>query len=183
MAGERSRLRLKLPDGSELEAEGTESFVERQRDDFLARRPGMPAAVAAPPSAPELIAPISGPPMGLPAEPRVAWDAITEQRGAVLTLRAKLPAPASERDACLVLLACSHRILNNPKPTATQLAKWLRSSGYPVGRMDRALEGAVTAGQILSSGSRRSRRYELTPSGRLKALILADRLTAAIEGR
>ncbi len=177
MQPERSRLRLKLPDGSELEAEGSQDFVERQRDDFLARRT-VPAAPPAPFSpAPAMPAALA------PAEPKIAWDAITEQRGALLTLRAKLPPPASERDACLLLLACSQRILNNPKPTATQLAKWLRSSGYPVGRMDRALEGALTAGQLLSSGSRRSRRYELTPSGRLKALILADRLTAAIQGR
>lgn len=189
MSPERCRLRLRLPDGSELEAEGAESFVERQRDDFLSRAPApapdqrrTQANQPQPEEAPWPPPAQARPAAPTPAEPRIAWDAITELRGPSLLLRAKLPNPASEQDACLVLLACSHKILNNPKPTATQLAKWLRGSGYPVGRMDRALEGAVSAGQLLSSGSRRSRRYELTASGRLRALILADRLTAVIQG-
>lgn len=169
---ERCRLRLKLADGAELEAEGDAGFVERQRDAFLGpapqavnraetgRRGAGPAAAG--------------------AEPRIAWESVVELRGRELSLRAKLAAPSGEREACLVLLAASHRLLNAPKPTATQLAKWLRTSGYPVRRMDRALQSAVESGQLLSSGSRRARRYELTASGRLKALLLAESLTRAV---
>ena len=46
-----------------------------------------------------------------------------------------------------------------------------------------ALQAAVTQGHILSSGSRRARRYELTAPGRLKAYLLANQLTAAITGK
>lgn len=166
---ERCRLKLRLADGAELEAEGSADFVERQRDAFLGPAPQTRSPEKAPRS-----------PVAAGAEPRIAWDAVAEIRGKDLTLRAKLTAPNSEREACLVLLAASHRLLGAPKPTATQLAKWLRASGYPVRRMDRALQAAVDGGQLLSSGSRRARRYELTAAGRLKALLLAERLTETI---
>lgn len=186
MPEERCRLRLKRPDGSEFEAEGDSEFVDRQRDDFYGRAGAQPASTGLADSSQHSRRPAQEQPEPsrlAPNEPRIAWDAITELRGQVLTLRAKLPNPASEAEACLLLLACSQRILNNPKPTATQLAKWLRRSGYPISRMDRTLESAVRAGQLLASGSRRSRCYELTPAGRLKALLLAERLSGAVQGR
>jgi hypothetical protein len=77
----------------------------------------------------------------------------------------------------------SERLLSQPKPTATMLAKWLRTSGYPVGRMDRTLQDAISQGELLSSGSRRSRRYELTATGKIKALLLSEQLTAVVLGR
>jgi hypothetical protein len=164
------RLRLRLPDGAEFEAEGTADFIEAQRREF------MKGAMAALEPAEERWTPNLG-------EPKIAWEAITEQRGKGLQLRAKLPAGKTERDACLVLLACSQRLLNQPKPTATQLGKWLRASGYPILRMDRALQEAVTRGDLLSSGSRRARRYELTSPGRMKAHILAYQLSSAVTGK
>lgn len=163
------RLRLKLPDGSEFEAEGSADFIEAQRREFLKG-----ATAALEPA--ERLPPSLG-------EPKIAWEAITEHRGKGLQLRSKLPAGKNEKDACLVLLACSQRLLNQPKPTATQLAKWLRASGYPILRMDRALQDAVTRGDLLSSGSRRARRYELTVPGRLKAHLLAHQLSVSVTGQ
>ena len=165
------RIRLKLPNGAEMEAEGSAEFVYRERQEFL-------SALRS--------APVDGAGAGIPAvpgAPQIAWEAITELRGKNIQLRAKLRGDKTEKDACLVLLACSQKLLSQPKPTATQLAKWLRSSGYPILRMDRALQTAVTQGEILSSGSRRARRYELTAPGRLKAYILANQLTATITGQ
>lgn len=159
------RLRLKLPGGAELEAEGTPEFVWKEREEFLRGLRGPEPGLQAP---------------GDPAAPAVAWDAVTEAKGRGIQLRGKLPPDKGEKDACLVLLAASEKRLQEPRPTATQLAKWLRTSGYPILRMDRALQDAVSRGEILASGSRRSRRYELTASGRLKAYILASQLTARI---
>ncbi len=167
------RIRLKLPGGAEFEAEGSPEFVHRERQDFLKSVQGTIETAAAYPEAG---------PQGLGA-PHIAWEAIMELKGPNIQLRAKLSGEKGDKDACLVLLAASHKLLSQPKPTATQLAKWLRRSGYPVLRMDRALQDAVAQGEILSSGSRRARRYELTSSGRLKAYILANQLTGAITGR
>lgn len=164
------RIRLKLPDGSELEAEGSAEFVKGEREEFLSRNTTTAGSVS----------------QGLgagPSEPAIAWETITERKGRNLQLRAKLAGPKTEKDACLVLLAASQKLLNDPKPTASQLAKWLRASGYPIQRMDRALQEALTGGELLSSGSRRARRYELTAPGRLQALILAERLSIAIHGQ
>jgi len=164
------RLRLKLPSGAEIEAEGSEEFVRRERAEFLDRLQAVPAAPSKPQNVPSDL-------------PNIQWDAATEIRGRNIQLRTKLRGDKTEKDACLVLMAASHKLLSQPKPTAAQLAKWLRTSGYPIQRMDRALQDAVEQGEILSSGSRRARRYELTAPGRLKAHILANQLTATITGQ
>jgi hypothetical protein len=162
------RVRLRLPNGAELEAEGEAEFVRQERAEFLLRQTPAPGAAAADGA----------------REPRVDWNAVAEARKGGLTLRGKIPGgDAAGRDACLVLLLASERLLSLPKPTATMVAKWLRVSGHPIGRMDRTLQDAIAQGDLLSSGSRRSRRYELTAAGKLKALLLAERLTAAVLGR
>lgn len=164
---QRRRLRIRWPNGAEFEAEGSPEFIQAERAQFLAELSRPQAA---------------SPEEGLQEPPHISWEAVTELKGRHLQLRAKLPGK-SEQEACLILLAASQKLLNEPKPTASQLAKWLRGSGYPVLRMDRALQEAVAGGLILSSGSRRARRYELTAPGRMKAFILANELTALITGQ
>lgn len=178
------RVRLRWPSGAEFEAAGSAEFVAKESKDFLLRLQagaagegeGGEAGAAGPQTQPEGRQKRLG-------EPQIGWDEIAELHGRTLQLRAKLEAGKTERDACLVLMACAQKKLQEAKPTATQLAKWLRRSGYPVGRMDRALQDAVAQGEILASGSRRARRYELTSSGRLKALLLAESLTRAVTAR
>lgn len=170
MSPERYRLRLKLPNGAELEAEGDAAFVQRERSEFIIGA----VPIAAPAQ--------GGPRRGEARLPEIHWNQVTESRGRRIQLRGKLRGDKTEKDACLVLLAASEKLINEPRPTAAMLAKWLRASGYPVGRMDRALQAAIERGEILSSGSRRARRYELTGPGRLKAHLMAEELTAAISG-
>jgi hypothetical protein len=162
------RLRLKLPNGAELEAEGDAEFVRREREEFVLRQ-----------------TPAAGPGAETPGrEPRVDWNAVAETKSGGLSLRGKIPeGDKTGRDASLVLLLASEKLLSQPKPTAAMLAKWLRVSGYPIGRMDRTLQDAIAQGELLSSGSRRSRRYELTAAGKIKALLMAERLTAVVLGR
>ncbi|MBI5210763.1 MAG: hypothetical protein HY927_12405 [Elusimicrobia bacterium] len=165
------RIRIKLPDGSELEAEGTADFVEKQRKEFLEHRPIMPA--------PQALAAADHGPAGAP---QISWDTIAQAAGHRIQLRSKLTGKTQEKDACLALLAASENLLNMPRPTAALLAKWLRASGYPVTRVDRAIHHAISQGEIIASGSRRARRYELTAPGRLKAYLLAEQLTRLISG-
>lgn len=164
------RVRLKLPNGAELEAEGDAEFVRQERAEFMIQQAPSPEAKAAE--------------AGFGREPRVDWNAVVEAKRGGLTLRGKLPGgDKGGKDACLVLLMASDRLLSQPRPTAASLAKWLRISGYPVSRMDRTLQDSISQGELLSTGSRRSRRYELTASGKIKALLLAEQLTAAVLGR
>lgn len=164
------RVRLKMPNGAELEAEGDADFVRKEREEFVIRNIALEAANAG-----------AG---GGQKEPRVDWNAVVEAKSGGLTLRGKIPGgDKGGKDACLVLLMASDRLLSQPKPTATMLAKWLRASGYPLGRMDRTLQDAVNQGELLSSGARRARRYELTAAGKIKALLLAETLTHTVLGR
>ncbi len=162
------RVRLKLPNGAELEAEGDAEFVRQEREEFVLRQ-----------------TPLSNRPgdAGPHREPKVDWSAVVEAKSGGLTLRGKIQGgDKAGKDACLVLLMASERLLSQPKPTATTVAKWLRASGYPIGRMDRTMQDAISQGELLSSGSRRSRRYELTATGKIKALLLAEQLTATVLG-
>ena len=162
------RVRLKLPNGAELEVEGDAEFVRREREEFVLRQTPAAAGAADTPG----------------REPRVDWNAVVEAKSGGLVLRGKIPeGDKAGRDAALVLLIASEKLLSQPKPTSAMLAKWLRASGYPVGRMDRTLQDAMAQGELLSSGSRRSRRYELTASGKIKGLLLAERLTLTVHGR
>ncbi|MBI4061379.1 MAG: hypothetical protein HY403_08115 [Elusimicrobia bacterium] len=164
------RVRLKLPNGAELEAEGEAEFVRQERAEFVLRQTPSPTGPS--PDAPPQ------------REPRVDWNAVAEIKNGGLTLRGKIPSgDKAGKDACLVLLMASDKTLNQPKPTATMVAKWLRASGYPIGRMDRTLQDAIAQGELLPSGSRRARRYELTASGKIRALLLAEQLTAAVLGK
>jgi hypothetical protein len=161
------RVRLKLPNGAELEVEGDAEFVRQEREEFVLRQTPLAGAAAD-----------SG------REPRVDWNAVVEAKSGGLTLRGKIQGGDKEgKDACLVLLMASDRLLSQPKPTATMVAKWLRASGYPIGRMDRTLQDAISQGELLSSGSRRARRYELTATGKIRALLLAEQLTLSVLGR
>ena len=158
---------MRLPNGAEMEAEGSPEFVQAERKAF-ADRTTAPAQAQAAEAAAHGFA--------------LSWPEITETKAGNIQLRAKPPG-RSEKDVCLVLLAAAHKVLNTPKPTAAQLARWLRASGYPIGRIDRVLAQAVEQGQILASGSRRARRYELTGPGRGKAFLLAEELANVVSGK
>ncbi|MBI5595208.1 MAG: hypothetical protein HY928_03865 [Elusimicrobia bacterium] len=160
------RLRLRLPDGAEFEAEGTPDFISGERHHFIDSLRPPPTGTAA--GAPET-----------PQEP--AWDIVIETKGPVIQLRSKLEGPGAERDACLILLAAARSLLRQSKPTASQIARWLRASGYPITRVDRTINLAVTQGEILASGTRRARCYELSGPGLAKGWRLAQRLSAHIQ--
>lgn len=162
-----SRLRLRLPNGAEFEAAGDADFIRSERGVFMDLRnlPALAGLAAADNAS---------------LRPLADWGAIVDSGGGILQLRAKLKNDKTHKDACLVLLASAQKLLNQPRPTAAQLARWLRASGYPVGRMDRALSDAMSRGEILASGSRRARRYQLTGPGLLKASLLAEQLALAV---
>jgi len=176
------KLRIKLPNGAEMEVEGTAEFIAEERERFLdsqKREGGTDLDMEAPPRAHET------PPQARVPHPIIqpAWDDILETNGGNIQLRAKLRGRGDglERDASLILLAASSIILRTPKPTAAQLAKWLRASGYPIQRVDRAIQPALDRGDILASGSRRARRYELSAPGAARALRLANELCAFVQ--
>lgn len=175
------RLRLKLPSGAEFEAEGSPEFVTGERKEFLgSHHEAPPQQRTQAPAAPEpaQAAPASSAAMARPIEPN--WTELIEIHGPHIQLRAKLKGGGTEKEACLVLLAASQRVLRLPKPTAAQLARWMRLSGYPIQRVDRVIQDTLENGDILASGSRRGRRYELSSPGLAKAFNIALQLGATV---
>lgn len=156
---ERSRLRLKLPSGLEVEAEGRPEFVRTQIQELL--------SAAGQGAAPEIAAK-PGP-----------LEAAVSQAGSELRLRA-LDRSGDPEEVALVLMLASEKLLGLGRPTAAQLARWLRKSGYNVKRIDRSLGQALRNGLVLASGARRSRRYELAAKGRIRALVAAERLSRVL---
>jgi len=172
------RLRIKLPGGAEFEAEGPRSFITEEKDVFLSELREAATAEAAP-----VKSRVARDGLTEPGAPNISWDAIIERRGdRQIQLRGKLKAEHSEKEACLVLLAAAEKLLNETKPRATLLAKWLRGSGYAILRIDRAIQEGLSQGQIIASGAKRARRYELTGPGRIKAYLLAHELSRTITG-
>lgn len=184
----RHKIRLRLPDGAEFEAEGSPEFVSEELRDFVAmqRREKTGARLPEPPKGARAAVPETAAAAASrdhqPGAPRIPWESIIESSGAGIRLRAKLGGGRNENDACLVLLAASQVVLKENKPTAGRLARWLRASGYPISRVDRVIQQGISQGEVLASGSRRARRYELSGPGKAKACLLALQLGELIEG-
>lgn len=172
-AQSRHRIRLRLPSGAEIEAEGSADFVAGERREFMAAQSGGTGS-----SSLQLALGPGGAEQAL-----VDWDAILEARGNTLQLRTKLRGEKTEKDATLLLLAAAQALLRIQKPTSTQMARWLRASGYPIARVDRVIQEGLEKGEILASGSRRARRYELSGPGKVKAILLAANLTEFVKGK
>ena len=176
------KLRLRFPNGFEFEALGSEEFIKEQLQSFLGQEKNL-SSTAPPQTKTE-----SG---GSPGNKNnsngdnpigIQWEKIAEKAQNDLLLRNKLENLGQAAEACLILMAASKDMANQPRPSALELARWLRKSGYPIARIDRILQNAVKNGDILVSGSRRGRKYELSPSGRLKAFLIAEKLSQRITG-
>ncbi|PCI34840.1 MAG: hypothetical protein COB53_11595 [Elusimicrobia bacterium] len=152
------RLKIQLPSGASFEAEGTPAFIAAERQEFVTLQAGRRAGSGAAEKPSDTIEP--------------SWETILENTGQKLSLRAKLRGDGAEREAALILLAAARTLLRERKPTAAQIARWLRASGYPIGRVDRTIQASIDQGEILASGSRRARRYELSGPGLAKAFRL-----------
>ncbi len=171
------KLRLRFPNGLEFEALGPEEFIKEQLQAFLNQKADIQESQK--PAPLHYTRPAAAPENDLAS---IEWGKIAEISGENLLLRSKLETLGQEAEACLVLIAASKNLANNPRPSALQLARWLRKSGYPIVRIDRTLQNVSRNGDILASGSRRGRKYELSPTGKLKAFLIAEKLTQRITG-
>jgi hypothetical protein len=162
------RIRIRLTSGTELETEGPEAFVREEAGRLLLTITGQPEAASPEPLIKE-------------AQPHGTWKQVAEIQKNDLILKA-LPLENQTENACIMLLGAAQVLLGVSRPTATQIAKWLRKSSCSIKRLDRALNSAVQRSEILAAGYKRSRRYELTSSGLRKANLLALQLASRQQG-
>ena len=166
------KIRFRLPNGEEFEAQGPREFIERERNYFLAllgtAKTATPATPATAIHAPQLTsAPIPHPEFYL-------WEKLLKEDGDTLTLRRKTKLPAQE--VALVLLAGARVLLHKPAYPALDLAHSLKACGINEGRLDRLLAPEIQAGRMVGEGTKRSRTYQLTNEGFAKAFAIAENL-------
>ena len=168
------KIRFRLPNGEEFEAEGPREFIERERHNFLTLigqgQQSSPRTDTIPQIRGEL--PRQDPPQHAEL---YLWEKLFKEDGETLILRkrAKLPIP----ELALLLIAGAKALLNHPSYSALELAKSLKACGTEQGgRLDRCLAPEIQSGRLIAQGAKRSRTYKLSDSGFAKAYTLAEKL-------
>lgn len=181
------KLRLKLG-VNEFEAEGSQDYVEKQRDVFLknietdhsrtgAAEGGKPGAAHTPRP------PGSGKKPTTPQNPPAndgTMNKIVHQQGELLTLSVLPEGDNREGDALLVLLL-AHKVLKGlDVVSAGDLLAGMKQSGLSsVDRLDRVMTN-VDASFVGSTGNRKGKKYRLFNPGLTKAKQLAEALTSKV---
>jgi hypothetical protein len=108
---------------------------------------------------------------------------VNDRTGEVAALKAKLIAasdqPERTTDAALVLLLGKAEAGEVPT-YGTSLMRALRRTGYTMARIDRPLESYIGQGLVLTSGTKKSRAYQLTEAGRTRAKEILKELASAM---
>lgn len=179
------KIRFRFPGGEEFEAQGTQAFIEEQRNYFLSligkqtrhRTPVQPEpAQAQQPLTPPY------PPAEMPPSPvqdafpaKRLWEKLFKKEGDKVVLRRKMRLEAPE--AALLLLAGARVLTNQPTCKALALSQMLQKSGFTnAGRLDRLLQQEADKGYLQSEGMKRGRIYRLTNAGFARAFVLAEKL-------
>lgn len=167
------KMRFRLPNGEEFEAEGTREFIERERNYFLTligqtNTPTAPARTAfTTPSQPQESS------AGGHTE-QYLWERLLKEDGQTLLLRQKTKLEAAQ--IALLLVAGARVLLRQTDYSALELAKSLKACGISGGRLDRILSPELHAGRLIAKGSKRGRTYSLSDEGFAKAFLLAEKL-------
>lgn len=180
------KIRFRLPNGEEFEAEGSQEFIEYQRNYFLNLIgkgggnntsanpiPSAPAPVVVTPTVKEQQPLITNSESSL--SPVRLWERILREEGNIVVFR-KHP-KISPQEAISVLLAGARILLQKQSCSALELSRACKLSAINLpGRLDRLLAGEIQQGLLSSMGTKRSRTYSLTESGFTKAFVLGEKL-------
>ena len=177
------KMRFRLANGEEFEAQGTREFIETQRNQFLAligQRGGTQQSAICPqancntpPAKTWPQAKASGL-NGLAHTELYLWEKALKEDGQTLFLRKKTKLNAPE--IALLLIAGAKKLLNKNEYPALELAKSLKACGIEGGRLDRMLAGELASGRILAQGNKRARAYKLSSSGEARAFVLVEKI-------
>ena len=194
----KSKIRFRFSGGEEFEAEGTQAFIEQQRNFFLslinqtqiktstqfnnklAIDPNLKQDPKAsiPATSTPLLTKVSHPqtnPEPEEASPLRLWEPILKEEGAFVVLRKKYK--ISVQESAYLILAGMRVLLKKNECSALELSRALKASKIDIpNRLDRLLAGEIQQGYLFSQGAKRSRTYKLTDSGFAKAFVLAEKL-------
>jgi hypothetical protein len=168
------KLKIKLGD-HEFEAEGPADVVQAQ---FAAWR-DLVAAIPARPATPAPTLPDAPAVAEIPVGPTVTdrLDRITKQEGRVVSLTVR---GASVEDEIMLVLYGQRMLRDNDSVTGAEVLDGLRLTGRTVNRVDYQLDKLTSAGDVITIGIGRARRYRLTNQGTAKAREVARALIAKV---
>ncbi|MGC8867333.1 MAG: hypothetical protein ACP5IO_05220 [Elusimicrobiales bacterium] len=146
-----TRIRIKYPNGLEIEIEGDREFVEKEKRQMLS-----------------LIS--NGFEKNNDNNIIKSLSNIIDFKENTPYIKLKLP-QLDEKMAILIILFAFEKILSNPQPKALSISKALRMSGYYLKRLDTAVFELIKDGSIKAFGIKRNRSYSLTDKGKAKAEI------------
>lgn len=179
------KIRFRLLNGEEFEAEGSQSFIEQQRNYFLTLigkesnlsiTPIPAQNNAQPVIAPLISAPITSSQPDASLSPVRLWERILREEGNVVAFRKRHK--LSLQEAVIVILAGARVLLHKKSCSALEVSRALKLSNINLtGRLDRLLAGEIQQGHLTSEGAKRSRTYALTDSGVARAFVLAEKLS------
>jgi len=175
------KLRLKIG-ANEFEAEGSQEYVQAERQVFLESidaneldedpKPDEPGNRAGtPPAAPGDL-PISAADMG-----KLAKQDRTDKDLIVLTA---LPQESeTQKQDALVLLLLAHRVIRNADNVkTTDILNGMKQSGIPVDRLDGVAD--KISNLVLKTGVRKGTKYRLSTPGVQKAAAVATALLSHV---
>lgn len=202
---ENLKIRFRLPNGEEFEAEGPQDFIESQRADFLSLiGRGVVSKPRIVPTASTPVQPTAAPsvfstiPAAVRAETSLKRSVSVDKTSPSSTenlpeissaahlwerllkkegdlLILRRKFRLSAAEAALLILAGAQHLLKTDGYRAILLSKSLHESGFEAGRLDRLLADGIKESYISAQGSKRSRSYRLNPAGFARAFVLAEK--------
>jgi hypothetical protein len=180
------KVKLRLPNGAEFEAEGAKETVDAQLTAFMKLMADMPmptaelpkaihpaSAIFPSPSSPVGSAAAVPPELPSPLTDEILSRVFRRDRDSI-SLLAMPRGERSEGDTLIALLYAYQQLLNQPAVTGVTLSQAARQSGLSLSRLDRVMESQ--AQYIMAAGARRGRRYSLNNRGVRYAEDLIRRL-------
>jgi hypothetical protein len=174
------KLRMKLGD-AELEVEGAQEWVEKQRDIFLERTVESPSTENSKDEHRQSPAKDSQLPERAPTLPltEAQMNKIASLQDDVVTLTAVPGGETADEDS-LMLLLLAHKVMRNTDSVlAGDLLAGMKQSGRPVDRLD-GVFAKIDNTLVIRSGVRRGTKYRLTNPGAAKAKAVAGQLLATV---
>lgn len=184
----KSKVRIRFAGGEEFEAEGSQDFIETQKNLFLAligkrpepnkvghlQSPFQPNQM--PPQEPTQKPDLKFHPPSTPDLPALRiWERLLKEDGDIVVLRQKFKITVQESAA--LILAGMRVLLKRGECSALELSRALKGSRITLeNRLDRLLAGEIQQNRLISQGAKRSRTYKLTDGGFAKAFVLAEKL-------
>lgn len=151
---ENCRIKLRYPDGIELEIEGPKEFVIEQKKELIYEiRPEINKK--------------------LTEKPKKLEDSL----GKIMDFKQNIPyiklrlTDLDTKMAILIILTAFKKTQNINSVTAITLSKALRLSGYQPKRIDREIAPLIKDKTIIARGTKRTREYAITEKGLTKSAV------------